>query len=133
MSLLKRVHAPEIPEPPADTYSPCLMGGGMVYVAGQHAGRADGTIEGDGTMGSQAAIALQKIKLLVEAAGATMADVAKLNVYVTDISQRSGVTEARKKFFKGDFPTSTLVEISALAQPGLLVEIDAVAVHPRTG
>lgn len=130
MSLLKRVRTPEIPEPPPESFSHCLVGGGMVYVSGQHAGNADGTIAGDGTMASQAAIALQKIKELVEAAGATMADVAKLTVYVTDISERSGVSAARKKFFKGDFPCSTLVEISALAQPGLLVEIDAVAVHP---
>jgi 2-iminobutanoate/2-iminopropanoate deaminase len=133
MSLLKRIRARDIPEPPPETFSHCLAGGGVVYVSGQHAGNADGTIAGDGTMVSQATIALQKIKQLVEAAGATMADVAKLTVYVTDISQRSGVSEARKKFFKGDFPCSTLVGISELAQPGLLVEIEAEAVHPRVG
>lgn len=131
MSLLKRVSAGDVPEPLPETFSHCLVGGNTIYVSGQHAGDADGTIAGDGTMVSQATIALTKIKALIEAAGGMMADVAKLNVYVTDISQRAGVSEARRKFFKGDFPCSTLVEIRALAQPGLLVEIDAVAVHPR--
>jgi enamine deaminase RidA (YjgF/YER057c/UK114 family) len=131
MSLLKRVQSREVPEPPPDTFSQCLVGGGMIYVAGQHAGTADGGIGGDGTMVSQAKLALGKIKTLVEAAGAMMSDVAKLTVYVTDMSQRAGVTEARRAYFKGDFPCSTLVEITALAQPGLLVEIEAIAIHPR--
>jgi 2-iminobutanoate/2-iminopropanoate deaminase len=131
MSLFKRVTSHEVPEPPPDTFSQCLAGGETIYVSGQHAGAADGTVAGDGTMASQATIALTKIKALLEAAGAMMDDIVKLNVFVTDITQRAGVTEARKKFFKHDFPCSTLVEIRALAQPGLLVEIDAVALHPR--
>ena len=131
MSLLKRVSAGDVPEPPPDTFSQCLVGGHTIYVSGQHAGNADGTIGGDGTMISQATIALAKIKALIESAGGMMADVAKLNVYVTDITQRAAISAARRTFFKGDFPCSTLVEITALAQPGLLVEIDAIAVHPR--
>lgn len=131
MSLLKRVRSRDVPEPAPDSFSHCLIGGDTVFVSGQHAGNAAGGIDGDGTMVSQATVAFAKIKLLLEAAGATMADVAKLTVYVTDMSQRAGVSEARKKFFKGDFPCSTLIGISALAQPGLLVEIDAVAVHPQ--
>ena len=131
MSLLKRVQPRDVPEPPPETFSQCLVGGGVIYVSGQTAGNGDGTIAGDGTLGSQAEIALQRIKLLVEAAGGMMSDVAKLTVYVTDMSQRAGLNQARKKFFKGDFPCSTLVEISGLAQPGLLVEIEAIAVHPR--
>jgi len=131
MSLLKRVSSPDVPEPAPGTYSQCLLAGDTVYVAGQHAGTADGGIGGDGTMLSQATIAFGKIKALLEAAGAMMADVAKLTVYVTDISLRAEVGEARRKFFSGDFPASTLVEISALGQPGLLVEIEATAVHPR--
>jgi enamine deaminase RidA (YjgF/YER057c/UK114 family) len=56
-----------------------------------------------------------------------MADVAKLTVYVTDISQKAAIGSARREFFSGDFPCSTLVEVSALAEPGLLVEIEAIA------
>jgi enamine deaminase RidA (YjgF/YER057c/UK114 family) len=131
MSLLKRIRSKDVPEPPPGTFSQCLVAGETIYVAGQHAGTADGGIGGDGSMLSQATIALAKIKALLEAAGAVMADVAKLTVYVTDISRRAEIGEARRTFFSGDFPCSTLVEISALAQPGLLVEIEAIAVHPR--
>jgi 2-iminobutanoate/2-iminopropanoate deaminase len=129
MSLLKRVQSRDVAEPPPGTFSQCLVAGDLIFVAGQHAGTADGGIGGDGTIGSQAAIALGKIKSLIEAAGGMMADVAKLTVYVTDINGRAEIGEARRKFFNGDFPCSTLVEISALAQPGLLVEIEAIAVH----
>ena len=129
MSLLKRVHSRDVAEPPPGTFSQCLVAGDLIFVAGQHAGTGDGGIGGDGTIGSQAAIALGKIKSLIEAAGGMMADVAKLTVYVTDINGRAEIGEARRKFFSGDFPCSTLVEISALAQPGLLVEIEAIAVH----
>ena len=82
-------------------------------------------------MRSQATIALSKVKALLEAAGASMDDVAKLNVYVTDITQRAEIGEARRQFFDGDFPTSTLVQVAALVEPGLLVEIEATAIHPR--
>jgi len=129
MSLLKRVHSPQVAEPPPATFSQCLVAGEAIFVSGQHAGNDDGGIGGDGTMLSQATIAFGRIKALLEAAGATMDDVAKLNVYVTDITQRAQVGEARRKFFSGDFPCSTMVEISSIVRPGLLVEIDAIAVH----
>jgi 2-iminobutanoate/2-iminopropanoate deaminase len=131
MSLLKRVTSREVAEPPPKSFSQCLVAGDTIYVSGQLARLEDGSIGGDGSMLSQATIALGRIKALLEAAGASMDDVAKLTIYVTDISKRPEVSEARQKFFTGDFPTSTLVEVSALAAPGLLVEIEAIAVHPR--
>ena len=131
MSLLKRIQSKDVAEPPPGTFSQCLVAGGTIFVAGQTAGTADGGVGGDGSMFAQAMICFTKIKALLEAGGAVMADIAKLTVYVTDISKRAEVTEARRKFFSGDFPCSTLVEISALAHPGLLVEVEAIAVHPR--
>ena len=131
MALFKRVISREVPEPPPETFSQCLMAGDLIFVSGQIARGDDGRIEGDGTLFSQSMIALGKIKALLEAAGATMDDVAKLNVYCTDISQRAEIGAARKKFFNGDFPTSTLVQVAALVEPGLLVEIEATAVHRR--
>jgi 2-iminobutanoate/2-iminopropanoate deaminase len=68
------------------------------------------------------------IKSVVEACGGTMADIVKINVYVTDISYRPAIAAARGKHFAdGQFPASTFVVISALAQPQFLVEIEAVA------
>lgn len=56
-----------------------------------------------------------------------MADIVKLTIYVVDISKNKEVWRARQEFFTGDFPTSTLVEVSSLAKPEVLVEIEAVA------
>ena len=58
-----------------------------------------------------------------------MADVVKVVIYVTDISRREEVWRARREFFSGDFPVSTLVEVSALAMPELKVEIEAIAIR----
>ena len=61
-----------------------------------------------------------------------MADVVTVTIFVTDISQREKVWQARREFFTGDFPCSTLVQVAALANPSLKVEINAVA-HIGTG
>ena len=56
-----------------------------------------------------------------------MADVVKVTIFVTDITQREKVWQARREFFTGNFPASTLVQVAALANPSLKVEIEAVA------
>ena len=85
-----------------------------------------GKIPGDASMYGQAMETFRKVKGMVEAAGAKMDDIIQLNIYVTDIQQRKEVWRAREQFFTGDYPCSTLVEVSALAIPELLVEINAV-------
>ena len=85
-----------------------------------------GHVEGGGGMYEQSMQTFGKIKHLVEAAGAAMNDIIQLNIYVTDIEQRKEVWRAREQFFTGDYPCSTLVEVSALATPALLVQINAV-------
>jgi 2-iminobutanoate/2-iminopropanoate deaminase len=129
MSIVKRVRSQSVAEPPPGSFSQCLMAGDTIYVSGQIARGEDGSIGGDGSMYSQAMIALGRIKALLEAAGATMDDVVKLNVFCTDITKRVEIGEARRKFFTGDFPASTLVQVAALVDPGLLVEIEATAVR----
>ena len=75
----------------------------------------------------QAKIIFTKIKNLVEAAGGTTQDVVKVTTYVVDIKQNKEVWRARQEFFEGDFPASTLVEVSALGTPEVLVEVEAIA------
>jgi enamine deaminase RidA (YjgF/YER057c/UK114 family) len=64
----------------------------------------------------------------MEAAGGHMDDIVKVVIYVTDIKRREEVWAARREVFSGDFPVSTLVEVSALASPELLVEIESIGV-----
>jgi len=68
-----------------------------------------------------------KMRHMVEAAGGSMADIVKVTIFVTDIRNREKVWQARREFFTGNFPASTLVQVAALANPSLKVEIESVA------
>ena len=122
MTSIVRATTPEVPEPAAGTWSNCLAVDGIAYIAGMTARAA---AESDEYV--QAKEIFGKIRHLVEAAGGNMADVVKVTIFVTDISQREKVWQARREFFTGNFPTSTLVQVAALATPALKVEINAVA------
>ena len=128
MSQIERVHSDQVGEPPAETWSNCLRIGNQVFIAGMTARSSEfDLIEGAGVY-AQARIIFTKIKFLIEAAGGTMADIVKVNIFVTNIDQRQEVWRARREFFTGNFPVSTLVEVSALALPEMEVEVEAVAV-----
>ncbi len=128
MSQIERVHSDQVGEPPAETWSNCLRIDNQVFIAGMTARSAEfDSIDGAGVY-AQAHIIFTKIKCLIEAAGGTMADIVKVNIFVTDIDQRQEVWRARREFFTGDFPVSTLVEVSALALPEMEVEVEAVAI-----
>jgi enamine deaminase RidA (YjgF/YER057c/UK114 family) len=123
---IRRVTSPHVKEPAPGTWSNCRVHGNQVFVAGMTAGDGRGGVLGDGSTYSQARETLTKIKHFIEAAGGTMNDVIRVDIYVTDITQREEVWKARREFFTGDFPTSTLVEVRALATPQLCVEINAI-------
>jgi enamine deaminase RidA (YjgF/YER057c/UK114 family) len=103
--------------------------GDQVFISGITAGGPDG-IEGGDSMEAQARTVYTRIKHLMEAAGGTMDDIVRLLTFVTDISRRDEILRVRREFFPGvtDYPTSTLVEVSALVVPGLLIEVEAQAV-----
>jgi len=123
---IQRVTSPRLQEPAPGTWSNCRVHGNQVFIAGMTAGDGKGGVLGDGSMYGQAKEAFTKIKHLVEAAGGTMNDIIRVDIYVTDITRRDDVWKARREFFTGDFPTSTLVEVRALAIPQLLVEVNAI-------
>jgi 2-iminobutanoate/2-iminopropanoate deaminase len=125
-SRITRVISKDVAEPAPRTWSNCLVVNGVAYVAGMIARGKDGkVVEGDEF--EQAKIIFAKIRNLVEAAGGAMADVVKVTIFVTDITQRQKVWRARSEVFKDDFPTSTLVQVAALAEPTVKVEIEAIA------
>lgn len=126
--MFERITTDALREPPAGLFSNALKAGNILFISGQHAGAPGGGILGDGSMEDQARQSLLKIKALVEAAGGTMINVIKLTVYVTNIAHRAEISKARREFFAADAPCSTMVEITSLAEPGLLVEIEAIAV-----
>lgn len=122
---IRRVTSPNVPEPPPERWSNCLVCDGIAYVSGMTA-RAGDKVSGNDEYEQSKAI-FTKIKNMLEAAGGAMADVVKITVYVTNIKNNTKVWQARREFFTGNFPASTLVEVSALAAPEILVEIEAMA------
>ena len=123
---MKTIHSPKVKEPAPKTWSNARVCGDQFFISGMTAHDGQGNIEGDASMYGQSMRTFGKIRDLVEAAGAKMDDIIQLNIFVTDIAQRKEVWRARQEFFSGDYPCSTLVEVSALATPALLVEINAV-------
>lgn len=104
--------------------------GPLLFVAGQVALDADGRLVGDGDIRAQATQVLENIRAIVEANGATMADIAQVTVYVRDIEAFSSISDIRERYFPKDGPASAIVEVSALAWPEFLIEIAAVAALP---
>jgi enamine deaminase RidA (YjgF/YER057c/UK114 family) len=129
-SVLRPVGSPHVAEPPAGTFSQAMLAGDFLFVSGQHAGAHEGPV-GGADMEAQAREAFRRVLALVEAAGARPEQVVKLTVYVTDMTRRAEVSAARREFFSDPMPCSTLVGVSALADPGLLVEVEAVAFVPQ--
>lgn len=127
MDTKQRISAPQVPEPPPQTWSNCLVVGNQVFVAGMTS-RTGTEVAGGTSMYGQAHAIFAKIKHLMEAAGGRMDDIVKVVIYVTDIKRREEVWQARREFFSGDFPVSTLVEVRALAAPELLVEVEAMGI-----
>ena len=100
----------------------------MLFLSGQVAYTADGGVACRGDFTGRPAWRSKRSGLLIESQGGTMADVVKLTTYVTDIRYRADLAAVRETFFGKKGPASTLVEVSALAHPDWLVEIEAIAV-----
>ena len=100
----------------------------ILFLAGQVPYAPDGTVNHIGDFKGQARECFACIKKLVEGAGGTVKNVVKLNTYILDVENRPAYREARKEVFGDHEPASTMVQISALAHPDYLIEIEAIAV-----
>ena len=102
--------------------------GRMIFVAGQLARDAEGNCVGKGDMRAQIQQVGENIKTCLEAADATLADIVKTNTYVTDYGEFAKHGDMRLRYFGPATPTSTTVQISRLADPDAMIEIEAIAV-----
>ena len=122
-----RIRTDQVAEYPEGHWSNCLRVGDVVYVSGLTSRANDlKTIQGKDAY-EQAKIIFTKIRHCLEAAGGTINDAVKIVIYVTNMRDNTLVWKARREFFTGDFPCSTLVQVAALATPEILVEIDTIA------
>jgi 2-iminobutanoate/2-iminopropanoate deaminase len=99
----------------------------LIFLSGQLSRDADGKLVGAGDMAEQTRQAIRNMRTVLEAAGASLEDIVSIVVYTTDMRRFKEIVEARMEFFKSKLPTSTIVEVTHLADPGLLIEFQAIA------
>ena len=102
--------------------------GRMVYVSGQVSMDAEGNVVGEGDIRRQTETVLEHVKTVVEEAGGGMDDVVKVTVFIRDMGLYNEIHEVRRRYFGEPYPASSMIEVSALIDPRLLIEIEAVAV-----
>lgn len=100
----------------------------LVFLSGQTPLAADGTLVGAGDFTAQARQVFENLATVLEDCGATFAAVVRLTVYLTDMSRIAEYREIKAQYIQGPQPASTAVGVSALAIPGMMIEVEATAV-----
>jgi 2-iminobutanoate/2-iminopropanoate deaminase len=99
----------------------------LIFLAGQLSRDADGNLVGAGDMAEQTRQCIRNMRTVLEAAGGTLEDIVSIVAYTTDMREFRNIVAARTEFFVGTLPTSTIVEVNHLAEPGLMIEFQAIA------
>jgi len=128
----KQIVIPEGVYPPTADFSQAIRvsGGDLVFLSGIIGMRPDGTMPAEPA--AQIELAFENLVRVLEAAGATAADVVKVNVFVRDDFQlvRDELRAIRARYFTHDFPVSTLIQVAGFAGPDYRFEIEAIAAVP---
>src|SRR5882672_5588216 len=102
--------------------------GRLVFISGMTARQLDGTIAGVGDIEVQTRQVCENLKAAVEAAGGTMDDICRVDVYIRNMEHFDQIHKVRREYFKNPAPASTMVEVSKFTSPDYLIEISAIAV-----
>jgi 2-iminobutanoate/2-iminopropanoate deaminase len=119
-----------MPEP-LSHYTDAVRAGELLFISGVVPVDGEGRLVGGRDVVAQATAVFESLDRVLSAAGAAPGDVAKVTVFLTDVDDRARINPVRQAFFGDARPASTLVEISRLAVPGAMIEVEAVAVVRR--
>lgn len=122
----QEMRVPGLPAP-LSHYTDAVRFGDLLFISGCAPLDGNDQLVGEGDVIAQARQVLTNIGTILRHAGGDFADILKVTVYLLDVGDRKVVNEVRKEFFGDSRPASTLVEVSRLAVPGMLIEIEAVA------
>ncbi|NMO89406.1 RidA family protein [Actinomycetospora sp. TBRC 11914] len=125
----EELDVPGLP-PAVSHYTDAVRFGDLLFVSGMVAFDEDGGVVGAGDVAAQARRVHEHLAAVFAHVGASFADVLKVTVFLRDVRDRAAVNEVRREFFGPALPASTLVEVSALVHPELLVEVEAVVGVP---
>jgi 2-iminobutanoate/2-iminopropanoate deaminase len=123
------MRVPGLPEP-LSHYTDAVRFGDILFVSGLTPLDENGRLLGEGDVVAQARQIHVNLERVLTHAGASFADVLKVTVFLVSIGDRAKINDVRRDYFGSAFPASTLVEVSALAVPGMLVEIEAIVGMP---
>jgi 2-iminobutanoate/2-iminopropanoate deaminase len=122
---IQRLSPADLRESPL--YSHVVRTGNLVFIAGQVAQDATGEVVGAGDFQAQAVQVFENLKRALASVGATLQQLLKVTIYITDARFRDPLREINQRYLPTDRPTSTLLVVAGLARPEYLIEIDAIA------
>jgi 2-iminobutanoate/2-iminopropanoate deaminase len=105
--------------------------GRLVFISGMTARAADGSVAGIGNVEVQTRQVCENLKAAVEAAGGSLDDIVRVDVYVRNIEHFQTIHKVRAEYFKAPVPASTMVEVAKMVNAEYLIEISAIAVLPN--
>ena len=120
-----RLNPPSLPKPAA-TYSQVVRKGALVTTAGMIALDAEGRVVGEGDVGAQTRQVMKNIEAALGAVGASLRDVVKTTIFLSDMAHYQGMNAVFNEYFQGNPPARSTVQ-TGLALPSLMVEIEALA------
>jgi 2-iminobutanoate/2-iminopropanoate deaminase len=122
----EEIRVPELAEP-VSHYTDAVRAGDLLFVSGCIAVDGNGRLLGDDDVVAQTRQVFANLEAILAAAGASIRDVVKVSVFLTDVRDRAAVNTVREEVFGDTRPASTLVEVSKLVVDGARIEIEAVA------
>ncbi len=124
------VTSPRLPQP-SGHFAQAIeapASGRLLFISGMIAKDASGQIVGKGDISAQTRQVCENLKAAVEAAGGTLEDICRVDVYVRNMEHFEQIHKVRREYFKAPAPASTMVEVCKMTSPDYLIEINAIAV-----